>query len=192
MSSLPSTPQFEQTRWSLILRARSEDDAARRQALEDLCRAYWYPLYAYLRRSGNSTEDAQDLAQDFFARLMDGTLLSAAEPAKGRFRTLLLATLKNLATNTWRATQRQKRGGGVEIISLDIAMAEDRWQAEPAGGPPEAAFDRAWAHTVIDRAAVSRRSMWQAGGRSCLRSFSPGSMVAMRRTGSLRWRHGWA
>ena len=112
MSSLPSTPQFEQTRWSLILRARSEDDAARRQALEDLCRAYWYPLYAYLRRSGNSTEDAQDLAQDFFARLMDGMLLSSAEPAKGRFRTLLLTTLKNLATNTWRATQRQKRGGG--------------------------------------------------------------------------------
>jgi RNA polymerase sigma-70 factor (ECF subfamily) len=166
MSSLPSTPQFEQTRWSLILRARSEDDAARRQALEDLCRAYWYPLYAYLRRSGNSTEDAQDLAQDFFARLMDGTLLSAAEPAKGRFRTLLLATLKNLATNTWRATQRQKRGGGVEIISLDIAMAEDRWQAEPAGGPPEAAFDRAWAHTVIDRAGGRLQSEYVAGGRA--------------------------
>ena len=166
MSSPPPIPQFEQTRWSLILRARSEDDAARRQALEDLCRAYWYPLYAFLRRSGNSTEDAQDLAQDFFAKLMDGTLLSSAEPVRGKFRTLLLASLKNLAINTWRANQRQKRGGGVEIISLDVAMAEERWQTEPEGGLPEAAFDRAWAHTVIDRASARLQSEYMASGRA--------------------------
>ena len=109
--------------------------------MEDLCRAYWYPLYAFLRRSGNSTEDAQDLAQDFFAGLMDGTLLASAEPAKGKFRTLLLAALKNMAINTWRASQRQKRGGGAEIISLDVAMVEERWQAVRRNCPLGATSD---------------------------------------------------
>ena len=134
--------------------------------MEDLCRAYWYPLYAFLRRSGNSTEDAQDLAQDFFAGLMDGTLLASAEPAKGKFRTLLLAALKNMAINTWRASQRQKRGGGVEIISLDFALVEERLQAEPDGGPPEAAFDRAWANTVMDRASGRLHSEYVASGKA--------------------------
>ena len=93
---------FEPTRWSLVLRSREEDSVVRRKALGDLCAAYWYPLYAFLRRSGRGVEDAQDLAQDFFARLMDGTLLSGANPEKGKFRTLLLAALKNMDANALR------------------------------------------------------------------------------------------
>lgn len=163
-----SAASFEPTRWSVVLRAREEDTALRRRALGELCVAYWYPLYAFLRRSGRGVEDAQDLAQDFFARLVDGSLLASASPAKGKFRTLLLAALKNMDANAWAAARAQKRGGGAELIPLDVALAEDRWQAEPAGVAPEAAFDRAWAHTVIDRAGTQLQAEYAAAGKTAL------------------------
>lgn len=155
----PSLKQFEPTRWSLVLRTRAEDSAHRRVALEELCRAYWYPLYAFLRRSGRGVEDAQDLAQDFFARLLDGTLLAAADPARGRFRTLLLAALKNLATDASKAARTQKRGGGVQWIPLDQALAEEWWQADASRDvSPERTFDRAWAVAVLERAGRRLRA----------------------------------
>lgn len=159
---------FEPTRWSLVLRSREENSAVRRRALGELCAAYWYPLYAFLRRSGRGAEDAQDLTQDFFARLLDGALLSTATPAKGRFRTLLLAALRNLDANAWNAAQAQKRGGGVEAVPIDVAMAEDRWQAEPEGVPAEAAFDRAWANTVMDRASTLLQAEYAKAGKAAL------------------------
>jgi RNA polymerase sigma-70 factor (ECF subfamily) len=161
-------PEFEPTRWSVVLRTREEKTEARRRALGELCSAYWYPLYAFLRRSGHSAEDAEDLTQEFFLKLQDGSLLSSADPAKGRFRTLLLAAVKNLEINTWRASTRQKRGGGVKIVPLDAAMAEERWQAEPSGGLSEALFDRAWANTVMDRAGARLQAEYVTAGKAAL------------------------
>lgn len=159
---------FEPTRWSLVLRSREEDSVVRRKALGELCAAYWYPLYAFLRRSGRGVEDAQDLAQDFFARLMDGTLLAGANPKKGKFRTLLLAALKNMDANAWNAARAQKRGGGAEVVPLDAGLAEDRWLAEPAGIAADAAFDRAWANTVMDRAGAQLQAEYVTGGKAAL------------------------
>ncbi len=164
----PGAPAlFEPTRWSLVLRALAEDTSRRKVALGELCGAYWYPLYAFLRRSGRGVEDAQDLTQDFFARLMDGSLLATADPAKGKFRTLLLAALQNLDANAWKAARTQKRGGGAEVVPLDKAMAEDRWLADASlEGLPEAAFDRAWANTVMDRASRQLHAEFVAGNKA--------------------------
>ncbi len=163
-----NTPRgsFEPTRWSLVLRAGAEDTAQRHAALSELFAGYWSPLYAFLRRSGRTADDARDLAQEFFVRLLDGSLLAAADPARGRFRTLLLAGLRHLEANDRRAAQTAKRGGGQEHLPLDFALAEDHWQAESShGGSPEQAFDRAWANVVIDRASLRLREDYQASGK---------------------------
>ena len=160
-------PKFEPTRWSLVLRARAEDSARRRVAIEELCRAYWYPLYAFLRRSGRGVEDAQDLAQDFFARLLDGRLLESADPARGKFRTLLLAALKHLDADAYKAAHAEKRGGRLEFLPLDAALAEERWHADASTElSPERAFDRAWANTVMDRASQQLREEFAATDKS--------------------------
>jgi hypothetical protein len=129
-----ATPRgpFEATRWSLVLRAGAEDTAQRQSTLSELYLAYWSPLYAFLRRCGRTAEDARDLAQEFFVRLLDGSLLATADPAKGRFRTLLLAGLRHLDANAHRASATVKRGGGRELLPLDvITSTEDHWQAGP-------------------------------------------------------------
>jgi RNA polymerase sigma-70 factor (ECF subfamily) len=150
---MPEIANFEPTRWSLVLRARGGDDTMRRAALEQLCRAYWYPLYAYLRRAGRAREDAEDLAQEFFVRLLDGRLLGSADPARGKFRTLLLSALGQLDVDAWRAASAQKRGGGVVVVPIDSELAEERFLADKSeGGSPELAFDRAWAAAVMERA----------------------------------------
>jgi DNA-directed RNA polymerase specialized sigma24 family protein len=160
---------FEPTRWSLVLRAGAEDTAQRNAALGELYGAYWSPLYAFLRRGGRTVDDARDLVQEFFVRLLDGSLLSAADPAKGRFRTLLLAGLRHLDANTHRAALAAKRGGGRELVPLDFVPAEERWQAEASRSEsPEQAFDRAWANVVIDRASVNLREDYQASGKGPL------------------------
>ena len=160
---------FEPTRWSLVLRARAEDTVNRRVALEELCRAYWYPLYAFLRRSGRGVEDAQDLAQDFFARLLDGQLLEKADPARGKFRTLLLSGLKHLDADAYRAARAEKRGGRVEIVSLGSAHAEERWHADTSPElSPERAFDRAWADIVMDRASQQLKAEFAAADQAAL------------------------
>jgi DNA-directed RNA polymerase specialized sigma24 family protein len=168
LSSSPAPAHFEATRWSLVLRSQEENSQVRHRALEELCHAYWYPLYAFLRQSGREVEDAQDLTQDFFARLADGTLLAGADPARGKFRTLMLAGLKHLDANAWVAARAQKRGGKAAVVPLDVAMAEERWQAQPSGGPAEAAFDRAWANTVIERAGAQLLAVYSASGKQAL------------------------
>ena len=151
------------------MRAGAEDTAQRNTALGELYAAYWSPLYAFLRRGGRTAEEAQDLTQEFFVSLLDGSLLSAADPAKGRFRTLLLAGLRHLDANARRATLTAKRGGGRPIVPLDFAMVEERWLAEaPPGDSPEQAFDRAWANVVIDRASVRLRKDYEAAGKEPL------------------------
>ncbi len=163
--SATNTVKFEATRWSVVLRSKEENSEVRRRALGDLCAAYWYPLYVFLRQSGRTPEDAQDLTQDFFLQLMNGSLLAGAAPEKGKFRTLLLAAVKNLDANAWTAARAQKRGGRAEIIPLNVAMAEDRWQLEAPGVTVDVAFDRAWANTVIDRAGARLQAEFIAAGK---------------------------
>jgi RNA polymerase sigma-70 factor (ECF subfamily) len=124
----------------------SPDSAA---ALETLCRAYWYPLYAYVRRSGCSPQDAQDLTQEFFARLLAQDWLKVVLPEKGRFRTFLLVTMKRFLANEWHRGMAQKRGAGVLPLSLDAMAAEHRFAAEPSLTPDEL-YERRWAMTLLD------------------------------------------
>lgn len=148
----PSPGNFEPTRWSLVLRAQAVDEDERRESLCELCRSYWYPLYALLRRSGRSVEDAEDLTQDFFIRLLDGRLIGVADPARGKFRTLLLKALRQLEVDGWRSDHALKRGGGVKALSIDRLEAEERLLAdESEGSSPELAFDRAWAAALMER-----------------------------------------
>ena len=162
---LPAACRFEATRWSLVLRARGSDEAERRLALEALCGAYWYPLYAYLRRSGRAQHDAEDLAQEFFVRLLDGRLLGSADPARGKFRTLLLTALHGQQANAWKSAGAAKRGGG-DGNFRSLEGAEDKWLADASKeSAPDEAFDRAWAVTVADRASLALQAEYAAAGK---------------------------
>ncbi len=146
---------FRTTHWSVVLEAGAASEAAQ-SALEKLCRGYWYPLYGFVRRRGHGEHEAQDLTQEFFARLLAGDSLQSVSPEKGRFRTFLLAALKHFLANDWRDAQRLKRGGGREILSWDGLEAEDRFGHEPADdASPEAWFDRRWAQTVVTSALAA-------------------------------------
>jgi RNA polymerase sigma factor (sigma-70 family) len=142
---------FPTTRWTLVLHAGRADSTAR-IALAELCQSYWFPLYAFVRRRGYLAGDAQDLTQAFFAHLLEKEALGRTAPEKGRFRTFLLAALKNFLANEWDKTRALKRGGGLEIISLDWNGAESQYRLEPCHQlTPEKLFDRRWALTLLDR-----------------------------------------
>jgi RNA polymerase sigma factor (sigma-70 family) len=143
---------FATTHWSVVLRAGEGDSDRSAEALEALCRAYWYPIYAYVRRQGHSAEDAQDLTQEFFSRLLEKRQLQSADPERGRFRSFLLTVLKRMLVSEWRREHRQKRGGDARVFSLDEQEAEGRYHVEPADqATPETLFERRWAETVLDR-----------------------------------------
>ena len=140
-------------------------DAAGAAALEKLCRAYWPPLYAYVRRQGHDAHAAQDLTQDFFARLLQGNRLAAADPRRGRFRSFLLASLKNFLTNEWQRGQRQKRGGGCVIFSTAEAADQDRQPFEPPDPvSPDQVYARRWAETLVARVNARLRREYEAAG----------------------------
>lgn len=148
MSPIPSpSPLFATTRWSVVLAARHEDS---QQAMETLCRAYWYPLYAYVRRDGHSAHDAQDLTQEFFARLVEKDWLRSAAPEHGRFRTFLLVAMKRFLINEWHKSSSQKRGGHIMHVPLDADDAERRFASEPDLAP-DAMFERRWAMTLLEQ-----------------------------------------
>jgi RNA polymerase sigma factor (sigma-70 family) len=126
--------------------------AGAREALATLCETYWYPLYGFLRSRGYSAEDAQDLTQAFFVRVLEKHTIGHADPARGRFRSFLLTALKNFAANEHDKEIAGKRGGGVPIVSLEFEGAEGRFQLEPPSDEtPERVFDRRWALTLLDR-----------------------------------------
>jgi len=146
------SPQFHTTRWSMVVRA-GNDNAQGRRALAELCQLYWYPLYAFLRRQGSNEENAKDLTQGFFTRLIEKADLATVETDRGRFRSYLMASLKHFAANEWDKEQALKRGGGEAILSLDmdLADAEDRYRLEPADTTtPERLFERRWALTLLE------------------------------------------
>jgi RNA polymerase sigma factor (sigma-70 family) len=163
----PRSARFQTTRWTLVLASRKRDEPAGREAVESLCRDYWYPLYAFVRRRGCSPEDAQDLTQAFFERLLTLNGLDAAAPEKGRFRTFLLVSLKRFLTTEWRRGQAQKRGGGASHVSMSLLEAEDRYGAERGEAmSPEMLFDRQWALTLLERAMARLREDYTSSGRS--------------------------
>ena len=158
--------QFQSTRWSLVLLAGdSQQSDESHRALEHLCRVYWYPLYAFVRRKGHSSHDAQDLTQAFFEKLLEKDYLADADRERGRFRTFLLASLNHFLTNEWRRARAEKRGGGATVISLDEDAAEERYQEEPADHlTAERLFERRWALTLLENVLGRlRREMEEEG-----------------------------
>ena len=152
-----------------MLLAQDRDSPRSAEALETLCRAYWFPLYAYARRAGHSPADAEDLAQGFFARLLEKDYLKSAAREKGRFRTFLLTALKRFLANEWDRQHAQKRGGFVPIVAIDQALAESRFAAEPSHNlQPDVLFDRQWAMTLLERTMAQLQEEYVATGRVTL------------------------
>lgn len=158
---------FVTTHWSVVLAAGRNETTQSRGALEQLCRVYWYPLYAHVRRRGRSPEDAQDLTQEFFARLLERQWLARADRACGRFRTFLLVALERFLANEWDRARAQKRGGGVPTLPLQWDTAETRYGREPADPrTPEQAFERRWAIALLDEVLRRLEAEQQAEGKA--------------------------
>ena len=156
---------FAATRWTRVFLARARESPEAREALEELCQTYWYPLYAFIRRSGHTREDAQDLAQEFFARLLARDWLAQVDASKGRFRSFLLGALKHFLANELDKARAIRRGGRQPFISLDAVTAETRYQLEPAHlEAPDKIFERRWAIQILDKAlAALQREHTQQG-----------------------------
>jgi len=144
--------RFATTNWSLILRAAGGDDAEAELAMALLCEAYWYPVYAFVRRQGSSATDAEDLTQGYFARFLEKGFIRDVRPEHGRFRAFLLVSVRNFLHNERDRVRALKRGGGRRLVSLDAVAAERTYEPQVAGGTtPEDLFERSWAQTVFDR-----------------------------------------
>ncbi len=175
---------FATTHWSMVLAASREELPGARDALDQLCRTYWYPIYAYVRRRGYGREDAQDLTQEFFAQLLRKNYPARADRAKGKFRTFLLHTLKEFLADQRQRAATLKRGGDRTFISLDQESLEDRYRLEiPDELTPEKLFERRWAQTVLDRALARLRREFVAAGKEAayavLQSFEPGEQSSL-------------
>jgi DNA-directed RNA polymerase specialized sigma24 family protein len=157
---------FPQTRWSVVVAARRETSKESAAALESICRAYWYPLYAYVRRSGHSAHDAQDLTQEFFSRLLEKRWLNAADREKGKLRTFLIFALKKFMAKEWRRTSAQKRGGGKSHVPMDTAFAESRYAADSSADlQAEDVFEQQWALTLLELTVNRLRDEFAAAGK---------------------------
>jgi RNA polymerase sigma-70 factor (ECF subfamily) len=172
-SSTPGTPAgaspdcFATTHWTVVLEAGVRSTPQSDRALEELCRLYWYPLYAYVRRHGHSKEDAEDLTQGFFASFLKRNYLQGCCSEKGRFRAFLLAALKRYMASEYDFANRKKRGGGVVPLSLDWQDAETRYQIEPADRlSPDKLYDRAWAVTLLERVIEQLRRECATEGKA--------------------------
>jgi RNA polymerase sigma factor (sigma-70 family) len=158
---------FATTHWSVVLAASQEESPEAAQALETLCRTYWYPLYAYVRRQGNSPEDTQDLTQDFFAHLLAKDFPRGAAPERGKFRSFLLASLRHFLVDQHRHADAAKRGGGQRPVSLDESRAEERFRLEPQHElTPEKLYEREWALTLLERAQSRLREEYVSAGKA--------------------------
>lgn len=167
MSNLPTPAVFQTTQWSVLAEAASSNSPGAEHALDELCRNYWYPLYAFVRRQGYPPDEAEDLTQEFFLHLFQKSVLTLASSSRGRFRTFLIHALKNFLANQWRRGQRQKRGGGRRILSFDVDAAEGRYRQEPVDGcTPEALYERKWAKALLNHVLDRLRDSFQAAGQS--------------------------
>jgi RNA polymerase sigma-70 factor (ECF subfamily) len=176
MAEPPSAARFPTTHWSRVVTAGDPAAPGAQEALADLCAAYWYPLYAFIRQRGQPPEAAADLTQDYFARLLEKGVLAAADRRKGRFRTFLRTDCGFFLADAHDRQAAQKRGGGVAFLSIDEAGAEGRFRLEPTDRlTPDRLFDRAWALTLIDRVFERLRRESAAAGR--LETFDRLAMV---------------
>jgi len=173
--------EFASTQWSLILAAGDRSSPRGAAAFASLCHLYWRPLYAYVRRRGSSVEDAQDLTQSFFARLMEKNSFEAAKRDRGRFRTFLLTSLQNFLANEWDRDHALKRGGGIEFLSLeDFRGAEDEYALDWCGRelPPDRLYERNWTLSLLDRATARLAAEFEEAGKTrifeALRGFLAG------------------
>jgi len=164
LGSAVGRSDFASTQWSMVLAAKGDGASA---AMEDLCAAYWRPLYAYVRRSGRSVEDAQDLIQSFFSRLLEKDYLQHVDPALGKFRSFLLASLKNFLANEWRREHARKRGGEAYVVSIDdMTRAEDHYAAGLAmSQTPDRVYERSWALALLERTMARLRGEFAAAGK---------------------------
>ena len=159
--------EFTTTHWSVVLAAGQSESPQAAEALERLCRTYWYPLYAFVRRRGYSPEDAQDLTQEFLARLLATRALGTVHPAKGRFRSFLLASLNHFLANEWDKARALKRGRGQTTISLDTA--ETRYRAESSDAmSADRLFERQWSLTLLAQVTVHLRADYHTSGKGPL------------------------
>lgn len=150
-----------------MLASADESESVARQALEQLCQAYWFPLYAYARRRGHAHEDAQDLTQSFFERFLQRGYFARAERERGRFRTFLLTSLKRFLAEEWRRANRQKRGGAVTFVPFASQDAENRYSCEPCDQlSPDLLYDLRWAGVLLERVLARLRKDYESTGRS--------------------------
>jgi RNA polymerase sigma factor (sigma-70 family) len=176
---------FQTTQWTVVLRAAQTGSPISQEALAKLCKGYWYPLYVYIRRRGHGAVEAEDLTQEFFRRLLEKGYLGGVERGKGRFRSFLLTALKHFLANEWDRSQTQKRGGGQEIISLDVQDAEGRYDIEPADRRnPEVLFDQRWALTLMERVLQRLKEEQEASGRGEVFSRLQGHLAGSERVES--------
>ena len=169
MDSSSQAKDFPTTLWTVVLHAGRDEAALAQAALEQLCQRYWYPLYSFIRRRAYSPYDAEDLTQAFFAQLLEKHRLERVDPELGRFRTFLLASLKNFLANDWDRSHARKRGGGQTIVSLEQGMGESRYQLEPSHDlTPERHFERQWAVTLLDEVLATLRDEYYAEGKGDL------------------------
>lgn len=162
-----SSPAFATTRWTLVLAAGDGASSEGHLALEQLCQAYWFPLYAYVRRRGHDPHAAQDLTQGFFARLLERNDLSRITREGGRFRSFLLTALNHYLVNEHERNTALKRGGGQQIISLDDDSAEERYRNEPSHSEtPDRLFERQWALTLMAEALKRLTAEYSGTGKS--------------------------
>jgi RNA polymerase sigma-70 factor (ECF subfamily) len=175
--------QFATTHWSVVLAAGGQHLPERTEALERLCKTYWYPLYAYVRRRGFGPEDAQDLTQEFFTRLLKKNYPAQADRAKGKFRSFLLLTLSHFLADEFDRANTRKRGGGQVFISLDQEAAEGRYRRELAADlSPEKLFERRWAQGILNQALKRLRAEYEARNSdeyAVLQMFEPGEQTAL-------------
>jgi RNA polymerase sigma-70 factor (ECF subfamily) len=168
MSGSSDARHFSATRWSVVLAATGDLRGAE-EALGVLCRAYWYPLYAFARRQGLAPHDAEDATQAFFAHLLSKNKLAHVDRAKGRFRTFLLASFKHFLADEHDRAQTLKRGGGMTFLSIDSVAAEERYALEPHDEmSPDRLFDRRWARAVIEQALARLQAEYSAAGQAAL------------------------
>ena len=160
------TPAFRTTKWSLIVAAREGSPSESERALQDLCEAYWYPLYVFVRSQGLDPDSAMDATQGYFLRLLEKDYLQQVDPTAGRFRSFLILTMKHFLINEGERERAFKRGGGARLISLDAEEAEDRYRFEPTDRlTPEQVYERRWALTVLARSLEALRLEFAGEGK---------------------------
>lgn len=168
-AELRQSGQFPSTKWSRIVAASLQDKQQSREALAELCRAYWQPIYAFIRKKGNSLEAALDLTQDFFCRLLDKEVLAEADPTRGRFRSFLRAVCSAFLSNQRDYREAKKRGGGRPLLAIDADDAERRFARELSHDlTAERAFDRVWALTLLQRCFENLRVEYENAGRGAV------------------------